>query len=99
MDLAEQIRVLEAARGDPAKLALATVDLAYPELPESERAALTETLEAAAIPHWCDEKILAALLEIPSEESADRLARLSRLSVAEPFPARGDSAINVHEAN
>jgi hypothetical protein len=54
MDLAEQIRLLEAAHGDPAKLALATVDLAYPELPESERVVLTETLGAAAIPHWCD---------------------------------------------
>jgi tetratricopeptide (TPR) repeat protein len=99
LDLAEQLRVLEAAQGDPAKLTLATVDLAYPELPESERAALTESLEAAAIPHWCDANILTALLDIPSHESADRLARLSRLSVVEPFRARGEDALNVHESN
>ena len=36
MDFAEQLRVLEAAQGDPAKLALATVDLAYPALADAE---------------------------------------------------------------
>ena len=88
MDFTEQLRVLQAAQGDPAKLALATVDLAYPALADAERAALKQSLEAAAIPHWCDEAILAALLEISAEESAVRLARLRRLSVVEPFPAR-----------
>ena len=88
----------QAAQGDPAKLALATVDLAYPALADAERTALKESLEAAAIPHWCDEAILAALLGISAEESAVRLARLRRLSVVEPFPARGSNAVNVHEA-
>ena len=37
MDFAEQLRVLQAAQGDPAKLALATVDLAYPALADTER--------------------------------------------------------------
>ena len=88
MDIAEQLRVLQAAQGDPAKLALATVDLAYPALADAERTALKESLEAAAIPHWCDEAILAALLGLTTQESAARLARLRRLSVVEPFPAR-----------
>jgi hypothetical protein len=35
MDFTEKLRVLEATQGDPAKLALATVDLAYPALPEA----------------------------------------------------------------
>ena len=99
MNFGEQLRVLMAAQGDPAKLALATVDLAYPALPDVERFALMESLEAAAIPHWCDEAILAALLEIPNRESAARLAGLGGLSVLEPFPARGDNAMNVHEAS
>jgi tetratricopeptide (TPR) repeat protein len=98
MDLADQLRVLQAAQGDPAKLALATVDLAYPAMADVERAALKEALEAAAVTHWCDEAILAALLEISAEESAARLARLRQLSVVEPFPARGSNAVNVHEA-
>ncbi|MGC9986181.1 MAG: hypothetical protein ABSF35_21470 [Polyangia bacterium] len=64
MDLTEQLRVLQTAQGDPARLVLATVDLKYPKLAEAEREMLKETLEAAAIPHWCTEAILAALLQI-----------------------------------
>ena len=97
MDIAEQIRVLQAAQGDPAKLTLATVDLAFPSLADAERAALKVALEAAAVPHWCDAGILAALLEISPEESAVYLARFRKLKVVEPFPARGDNAVNVHE--
>ena len=99
MDFAEQLRVLQAAQGDPAKLALATVDLAYPSLPDAERLAIKQSLEAAAISHWCDEAILSAVLEIPKQESAVRFARLRGLSVVEPFPARGDKTMNVHEAS
>ena len=98
MDFTEQQRVLQAAKGDPAKLSLATVDLAYPALADAERAALKESLEAAATTHWCDEGILVALLGITEQESAARLARLRRLSVVEPFPARGNNAVNVHAA-
>ena len=98
MKLTEQLRVLQAAGGDPAKLALATVDLKYPQFSEAERASLKEALEAAAIPHWCDEAILAALLEVSLNESAARLARLRALTVVEPFPARGETAVNVHES-
>lgn len=74
------------------------MDLAYPALPDAERAQLKEALEAVAIPHWCDEAILAALLEVPVKEGTARLARLRGLSVVEAFLARGDSAVNVHEA-
>lgn len=75
------------------------MDLAYPALPEEERAALLETLQAAAVPHWCDEALLAALQEIPVQDAAQRLARLARLPVMERFPARGATALNVHEAS
>jgi hypothetical protein len=72
------------------------VDLAYPALPDSERFALKQSLEAAAIPHWCDEAILAALLEIPKQESAARFARLRNLSVLEPFPAIAARMWRIH---
>jgi hydroxymethylglutaryl-CoA reductase len=98
MDFAKQLRVLQAAQGDPAKLALATVDLAFPALSDAGRAELKATLEAAAIPHWCDVGVLAALLQIPPEEGTLRLAQLRKLTVVEAFPARGESALNVHEA-
>ncbi|MBO3707995.1 MAG: SEL1-like repeat protein [Candidatus Accumulibacter sp.] len=98
MDLAGQLRTLQAAQGNPAMLALATVDLKYAELPAAARATLKASLEAAAIPHWCDETILSALLAISPQESAARLAQLRGLTVVEPFRARGSTAINVHEA-
>jgi DNA-binding NarL/FixJ family response regulator len=98
MDITEQFRILQEAQGDSAKLALATVDIAYPALPENERATLKDTLKAAAIPHWCDETILAALLEIPPSGAIIRFDHLRSLKVVEPFPARGLNAVNVHEA-
>jgi sugar transferase (PEP-CTERM/EpsH1 system associated) len=98
MDSTDQIHVLKAAQGDPAKLALATVNLAYPTLPDAEVAVLRDSLEAAAIPHWCDEAILSALQETSLEESASRLDRLRRLNLVEPFPSRGEQAVNVHES-
>src|ERR1035441_680599 len=98
MSFAEQLRLLQAAQGDPAKLALATADLKYPELSEADRADLKKALEAAAIPHWCNEGILANLLQISPEDSSVRLNRLRELTVVEPFPARGETAVNVHES-
>ncbi|GAB6039967.1 tetratricopeptide repeat protein [Endothiovibrio diazotrophicus] len=97
MDLGEQLRILQAADGDPARLALATVDLAFPREEEPVRAELKEALAAAAIPHWCDEALLAALLQIPLERSRALLTQLVQLTCIEPFPARGEGAINVHE--
>jgi len=98
MDFAEQIRVLTAAAGDPARLALASIDFAFPQLSEAERAALKETLEAVAIPHWYDEDFLKALLEMPAQECATRLVRLRDLTVTETFRARGFARLNVHQA-
>jgi tetratricopeptide (TPR) repeat protein len=98
MNIDDQLRVLEDAQGDPAKLALAAVDLAYPAASVAERDALKQTLEAAAIPHWCNEAILAALLDLPPIESASRFTLLDRLREVERFEARGPGAINIHES-
>jgi hypothetical protein len=68
-----------------------------PALPDGERAQIKKALEAAAIPHWCDEKLLAALLETSESESATCLSRLRGLKVIEAFPARGENSVNVHE--
>ena len=98
MDFAEQLRVLETAKGDPARLALATVDLAHGSLPEEQRATVKMALQSAAIPHWIDKSILAALLSSDENDAAEVLAQLRTLNVVEPFPARGERAANVHEA-
>jgi tetratricopeptide (TPR) repeat protein len=98
MDFAEQLRCLQAARDNPALLALATVDLAHPALPAAERSRVKDALLAAAVPHWCDSPFLAALLETTPEEGDRLLGHLRVLTVIEPFPARGEHAVNVHEA-
>jgi hypothetical protein len=97
MEFAEQLRILEAAKGKPALLALATVDLAHHRLPAAERLRIKDALFAAAVPHWCDRDVLAALLQATPEESDRLFGQLSALTVIEPFPARGKHAINVHD--
>ncbi len=102
MDAAEQQRILQVlaeAQGNPALLALAGVDLTYPDLSSTERERLRHALLAAAIPHWFDAPFLAALLEATAEESLVLMERLRRLSSVESFRARGSLAYNVHEAS
>ena len=78
---------------------LFTVDLAYPGLPDEERDAVKQALKAAAIPHWCDAGFLSALLGTGLEEAARLIRLLAALRIVEPFPARGEEAVNVHEAS
>ncbi len=99
MDLEQAIRILKEAQGDPARFGLASVDLLLAGHPDEEREKVRTALEVATVPHWFDEKILAALLNSPLATDAEALAaRLRRLPVVEPFPARGPGAANVHEA-
>lgn len=98
MDFAEQLKILEAAQGQPGALALALIDITFHALPESERWELKEALQAAAVPHWVTPAILAHLLEVSEDIAAERLARLRQLTVMEPFRARGEGACNVHES-
>lgn len=98
MDFAERLYVLRAAEGDPALLALATVELVHSELPMEEREAIKRALLAAAVPHWFDPPFLGALLAV-DELKAERLhGQLCALTAVEPFSARGERAVNVHES-
>ena len=99
MDSVEQLQLIRNAHGDPALLAFATVDLAFPDIPDDDRVALRLALEAAAVPHWCDAAILAELIDDSGSLSPGQWARLKTVPVVEPFPARGVDAGNVHEAS
>ncbi|MDN5849805.1 MAG: tetratricopeptide repeat protein [Nitrococcus sp.] len=90
--------LLREAGGNPALLALAMVDLVHHALPAAERSRVKDALLAAAVPHWCDRAFLAALLETTPQEGDRLLGHLRALTVVEPFPARGEHAVNVHEA-
>ncbi|NMO52311.1 hypothetical protein HH310_14025 [Actinoplanes sp. TBRC 11911] len=98
MDSDDQLRLIRDARGDRALLALATVDLTFPGLPAADRAALRSALAAAAVPHWCDAAVLTALTG-SDDRGSGWWARLQKVPVVEPFPARGADAGNVHEAS
>jgi hypothetical protein len=50
---------------------------------------------AAAVPHWFDAEILAALLERPVTDCTTLYAELQTLPFVEPFKARGGH--NIHE--
>ena len=77
---------------DSGLLALATVDLTFPGLPDGERAALRSAIEAAAVPHWCDTDTLARLADDAAPQASSRCQLLKQLSIVEPFPARGADA-------
>ena len=92
MTFDEIIARLKEAKGDPEQLALATVDVTL----AGQDKRLREALEAAAIPHWFDERILAHLLDADPAESAVLRERLVALPMVESFAAR--KGWNVHEA-
>jgi cell division protein FtsZ len=50
------------------------------------------------VPHWCDPPFLAALIGADAREAEWLFDRLRSLTVVEPFPARGERAVNVHES-
>ncbi len=93
MDIAAKLAKLEQAQGDPRKLALAAVDIF---LSSKDEPWLREALEAAAIPHWFNAKILGKLLEVDETTSERFIAGLKELPFVERFEARG--GWNVHEA-
>ncbi len=92
MDIEDAIQRLEVAQGDPEALALATVDVVL----SSYAPVLYTALEAAAVPHWFDAKVLSALLETDEATANTWLDELSGLPMVESFAAR--EGWNVHEA-
>jgi tetratricopeptide (TPR) repeat protein len=98
MDFSERLNVLQAAEGDPALLVLATVELAHSELPMEERESIRRALLAAAVPHWFDPAFLGALLAVDEQEAERLYGKLCTLRAVEPFSARGERAVNVHES-
>jgi len=75
------------------------IDQAFPDLPATERDAMRSALEMAAVPHWCDAGILAALVDDPGAPSAERWTRLAVLAVIEPYPHAGAGAGKVAETS
>ena len=91
MDIEQALHQLKQAQDDPQALTVATARIvcarSHPEL--------FEILEAAAIPHWFNAEILAALLQTDTVTAAGWMERLIQLPMVETFSAR--QAWNVHE--
>jgi tetratricopeptide (TPR) repeat protein len=64
-------------------------------LPESRQAELKATLEAAAVPRWCNPALLSALLGVEPSECAERLASLRESHLTEPSTAFGKEGMHV----
>src|SRR5215510_4840817 len=92
MDFNTFIDRLKTSQDDKKSLTLATVDLVL----AAHDAALRHALEAAAVPHWFDARILAALGHTQESVAADWVEQLRQLPFVESFAAR--HAWNVHEA-
>lgn len=91
MTVDEILRKIEAARGDPAMLALTTAEIVL-----DGRPGLREAFEAAAIAHWFDARVLSVLLEADPLEAADLYEQMKTLPMVESFEARDGH--NIHEA-
>ncbi len=91
MDFDEIQRRLESAQGDPQALALATLDIVLADRDPRLRIAV----EAAAVPHWFDAEVLAALLPEEADDAAAVVEQLKALPMVESFPAR--QGWNVHD--
>ncbi len=95
----EQLQALRAADGNPGLLALATIDLAYPDVAKAARMELRSALVACAVPHWFNPAMLREMLQVDQSTADRQWALLTKLNVVEPFAARGPDAANVHEAS
>ena len=93
MSIEQLVASLQAANGDPDRLGLITLDTVLASRGESE---LRRVVEAAAIPHWFDARILGCCAELDAEQSESALGKLRALPMVEAFAARG--GVNVHEA-
>ncbi len=91
MDIEQALHQLKQAQDDPQALTVATARIVCAR----SHPKLFEILEAAAIPHWFNAEILAALLQTDTVTAADWLERLIQLPMVETFSAR--QAWNVHE--
>jgi len=93
VNIEEQLKLLQEAQGDPGKLALVSMDLVLSGRPQEMRRAL----EAAAVPHWFDQQLLASLLDGGMEQRSEAMYQaLIALPMVESFASR--SGYNVHEA-
>lgn len=85
MDFERMIELLKSTQNDPDAASLATFDILISTADEL----LRQAVEAAAIPHWFDAKILQQLVDINEQSTADAVfRRITALPFCESFEQR-----------
>ena len=95
-DFTVRLERLRQAQGDPSEMALIALDFLLDVQPQPD--ILRDAINAAAVPHWFDDVVLAYLLVLPDKaEAVAILNSLQQLPVIEPFIRTDIEAYNVHE--
>ena len=99
MSLAEHlIEQLRAAGDDRQAQAAITAEFMVLSRPEAERAALRDTLDAAAVLRWFDAGLLGRVLGLDDAEADRRFQALKAFPFIEQFRRGEHETRNVHEA-
>ena len=93
----ERLHRLTLAQRDPEAMALIALDYLLDVQPAARRAELRAAIEAAAVPHWFDVRLLAHLLDVPKPAARDLCDDLRAFPMIEAFPGRNGGTFNVHE--
>jgi tetratricopeptide (TPR) repeat protein len=94
----EFLERLERAKGDPHAQSAVAAEFALAARPEVEREPLRAALDAAALFHWFDARLLHEVLGIPEDDSAKRFKALKDLPFVEQYRRGEHDLRNVHES-
>ena len=94
----EFLERLEQTKGDPHAQSAVAAEFALAARPEAEREPLRAALDAAALLHWFDARLLHKVLGIPEEEAANRFKALKDMPFVEQYRRGEHDLRNVHES-
>ena len=94
----EFLERLEQTKGDPHAQSAVAAEFALAARPEAEREPLWAALDAAALLHWFDARLLHKVLGIPEEEAANRFKALKDMPFVEQYRRGEHDLRNVHES-
>ena len=92
------LKRLEQAKGDSRAQSTVAAEFALAARPEVEREPLRAALNAAALLHWFDARLLHKVLGIPEQDAAMRFKVLKDLPFVEQYRRGEHDLRNVHES-
>lgn len=95
--LADFLKHLEKAKGDPHAQSVLAAEFALTAQPEEDRGPLRAALDAAAVLRWFDVSLLGKVLEVLDEEARTRFEALTSLPFVERYRMSDTDLRNIHE--